>query len=225
MVLEGGTLRSSTFASTDRGNVIGYRHHTMFNTTSAQGPMLLPECASRGSLEAVLCSRRPRFLHTSNREQPRMYRRRVITREERLRSAIDSSSTRLSTAAGGDDEQKMFDALGECVGWVCALDALLESTSGYKSQRNSDTEGRLLRGLRYVRNQVLHGDTVVIAGAGSHSQVILPPTRIIWTFKAALPPLPPGGPSSTLEPHYADIAGKEVADVIRAAVSWLDRNL
>jgi hypothetical protein len=129
----------------------------------------------------------------------------VITREQRLRSAIDSASARLSAAAGGDDEQKMFDALGECVGWVCALDALLEVTPGYKSQRNNDSAGRLLRGLRYVRNQILHGDTVVdvtesavvptprviMTGAGSHSQVILPPTRVIWTFKFALPPLPP----------------------------------
>jgi hypothetical protein len=162
----------------------------------------------------------------------------VISREQRLRSAIDSASARLSTAAGADDEQKMFDALGECVGWVSALDALLEGTPGYMSQRNNDNEGRLLRGLRYVRNQILHGDTVVdvtesavptprviIAGAGSHSQIIQPPTRIIWTFKVALPPLPATRPSATLEPHYADIAGKEVPDVIRSAVSWLDRSL
>jgi hypothetical protein len=163
----------------------------------------------------------------------------VISREQRLRSAIDSASARLSTAAGADDEQKMFDALGECVGWACALDALLEGTPGYKGQRNNDNEGQLLRGLRYVRNQIVHGDTVVdvtesavaptprviIAGASSHSQIILPPTRIIWTFKVALSPLPANSPSATLEPHYADIAGKEAIDVIRRAVSWLDRTL
>jgi hypothetical protein len=156
----------------------------------------------------------------------------VTTREHRLRSAVDSSSSRLVAAAGGDDEQAMFNALGEWVGWVCALDTLFEGTPNYKSRRNNDDDGTLLRGLRYVRNQILHGvevvdiaesavvpaPRVVIAGAGSRSQIVLPPTRIIWTFKATLPPLPAGTPSATLEPHYADVAGKEAVDVVRAAV-------
>jgi hypothetical protein len=64
-----------------------------------------------------------------------------------------------------------------------------------------------------------------MAGGGRYSQIILAPTRIIWTFKVALPPLPANKPWARLQPHYADIAGKEVADVIRRAVSWLDRNL
>src|SRR5205823_4104231 len=124
--------------------------------------------------------------------------------------------------------------------WVCALDGLLESRVDYKSRRNPDGDGRFLRGLRYARDQVLHGDAVLDVaepvdvpnpvimrgGPSAHrvSRIITPPTRLLWTFRATLPVLPI--PSPKLEAEYAaNIAGQEVTKVIRGAINWLDRAL
>jgi hypothetical protein len=63
-------------------------------------------------------------------------------------------------------------------------------------------------------------------GSGAHrvSRIITPPTRLLCTFKATLPVLPI--PSQKLEPEYAaNVAGQEVATVIRDAINWLDRVL
>ena len=88
----------------------------------------------------------------------------VTAREQRLRDAVETSVGRVVMASGRHDEQAMFEALGECLSWVCALDELLERThtdSDYKSRRNADSEGRFLLGLRHARNTIIHGDTVV----------------------------------------------------------------
>ncbi len=118
-----------------------------------------------------------------------------MTREERLRAAIEETLDRTLAAAASHDEQVMFEALGECLTWVCALDGFLESRVDYKSRRNPDREGRFLRGLRYARDQVLHGDTVLDVaepvdvpnpvimrgGPGIHrvSRIITPPTGLL----------------------------------------------
>ena len=170
----------------------------------------------------------------------------MVTREQRLRGAVETSVERLAEASGGHDEQVMFETLGECLTWVCALDELLEShellesRTGYKSRRNTDSDGGFLQGLRHARNAIVHGDAVVDAvdaetvptprvtvasgaGTGSHSRVITPPSRIQWTFTRTLPP--PGNPAPVLEAAYAAIADKEVLVPIHSAINWLDREL
>jgi hypothetical protein len=164
-----------------------------------------------------------------------------VTREQRLRAAIETTLGRTLAAAVSDDEQVMFEALGESLTWVCALDESFEKNrNGYKSRRNTDGEGRDLRGLRYARNQVLHGHTVLDVaesavvpnpvvmrgGADAHrvSRIITPPTRVVWTFKPTLLPLP--RPEPKLEAEYAAyVGGQDVTTVIRGAVNWLDRTL
>jgi hypothetical protein len=170
----------------------------------------------------------------------------MVTREQRLRGAVETSVERLAEASGGHDEQVMFETLGECLTWVCALDELLEShellesRTGYKSRRNTDSDGGFLQGLRHARNAIVHGDAVVhvvdaetvptprvtmasVAGTGSHSRVITPPSRIQWTFTGTL--RPPGNPARVLEAAYAAIADKEVLVPIQSAINWLDREL
>src|SRR5215212_9468081 len=161
-----------------------------------------------------------------------------MIREQRLRAAIETSTQRVLEASTGGDDQRMFEALGECLIWVRALDDLLELRTDYKSRRNSDPQkqGQVLRGLRYACNVAVHGDPVVdvadVAAAVSlpdpptlvivtdiggtpRPQIVGPPTRVQWTFHGTLPAL--GGPSATLEPHYRNqVAGKEVAVPIAA---------
>lgn len=86
-----------------------------------------------------------------------------MTREERLLSAVETSAERVQAATAGRDEQVTYEALGECLTWVCALDGFLSRVpnSGYKAKREVDPRGRVLLGLRYCRNQILHGQTVV----------------------------------------------------------------
>jgi hypothetical protein len=52
-----------------------------------------------------------------------------VTRAERLRTAIATALDRTLAAATSDDEQKTFEALGECLTWVCALDESFEKRS------------------------------------------------------------------------------------------------
>jgi hypothetical protein len=113
----------------------------------------------------------------------------MVTREQRLRDAVESSVGRVVAASVRYDEQVMLEALGECLTWVCALDQLLEDpATDYESRRNTDRDGRFLLGLRHARNTIVHGDDavdiadaataqtarVVFAGASSHSRVITP---------------------------------------------------
>jgi hypothetical protein len=62
-----------------------------------------------------------------------------------------------------------------------------------------------------------------VAGTGSHSRVITPPSRIQWTFTGTL--RPPGNPARVLEAAYAAIADKEVLVPVQSAINWLDREL
>lgn len=57
----------------------------------------------------------------------------------------------------------MYEALGECLYWLCALGETLKETRGgsYMRQRDTDGAGRCLPGLRYARNQDVHGVMVV----------------------------------------------------------------
>jgi hypothetical protein len=67
---------------------------------------------------------------------------------------------------------------------------------------------------------------VVRGGSGAHrvSRIITQPTRVVWTFMRTLPPLPK--PQPQLEPAYtAFVAGQDVTEALRIAVSWLDRTL
>jgi hypothetical protein len=165
----------------------------------------------------------------------------VTPREQRLRDAVETSVGRVVAASGSHDEQVMFEAVGECLTWLSALDELLKSRTGYVTRRDGDSKGKSLPGLRYARNQIVHGVAVVDvadvetvptpkvimasgAGVGSHSRIITPPARIQWTFKHTLPP--PGRPAPVLEAAYAaHIAGNEVVVPIHDAVDWLDRAL
>jgi hypothetical protein len=163
-----------------------------------------------------------------------------VTREQRLRTAVDTSTETVKAASKDRDEQAIFEALGECLMWVVALDDLLEDRVGYESLHNSDRQrqGQFLRGLRYARNAIVHGDAVVdladIAdvpyppGLLVHNRpgprIFGPPTLVQWTFQQTLPA--PTRPAPDLEAAYAaHVASREVSIPIVGAVDWLHRAL
>ena len=90
--------------------------------------------------------------------------------------------------------------------WIIALDDLLEDRTNYENSRNSDHQGRLLKGLRYGRNRTIHGDVVVdVAGAvdmpnpaanvlvitnASSARVIVPPPARLDLPKDLAPTTP-----------------------------------
>jgi hypothetical protein len=168
---------------------------------------------------------------------------RPVTREQRLRAAVGSSVDRLVVASGGDDEQVMFHAVGECTTWLCALEELFWHRPGYESARAADAQGRVLPGVRRARDAVVHGDPVagiadvadetvvptprivVQSGGSRSSQVIGPSGRAAWTFKPSLP-LPAKNNKYFQNQEHAYktyLAGVEVIVPIRNAVDWLDR--
>jgi hypothetical protein len=166
-----------------------------------------------------------------------------MIREQRLRAAIESSVEKLVSPSGDRDEQVMFQALGECLTWICAFEELLWPRSNYANRRDNDAQGKLLPGLRYARNSLVHGDNVVHVAdptevpmarvtmrAGGRSQIFMPPTHVAWTFKPNLPPPPPRWQTKrywTEKQAYEDIArlNPEAIAVIRGAVEWFDREL
>jgi hypothetical protein len=76
--------------------------------------------------------------------------------------------------------------------------------------------------LGVAESDVIPNPTVVQGGGGT--RIIAPATRIIWTFKLALPP--PQKPQPILKTAYTwHVAGEEVSVVVNGAVSWLDRTL
>jgi len=61
-----------------------------------------------------------------------------VNREQRLRAAIGSSVDRLVLASGSHDEQVMFEALGECLMWICLLDEHLWPQPNYENVRRHE---------------------------------------------------------------------------------------
>lgn len=57
------------------------------------------------------------------------------------------------------DPSAVFGPLGECLFWLTALDSLLESVGNpaYGTARDQDVAGQAIPGLRWARNQIVHG--------------------------------------------------------------------
>jgi hypothetical protein len=174
----------------------------------------------------------------------------TTTREHRLHRAVEASAARLVAASKERDEQAIFERLGECLTWMCALDDLLEPRTDYISQRYGDPKGcgQFLPGLRHARNQILHGRAVLDvadaadvpnpAGLVVHNfpgpRIVGPPTVVQWTFRQTLPRLTKQAPKRArgpkreeeLERAYSDhVAGEAVTVPILGGVDWLDRAL
>ena len=123
---------------------------------------------------------------------------------------------------------RLFAPMGEVLAWIVALDDTLEGADGtYRTRRNIHADGCLIRGLRYVRNQVIHG-TVVVAyfhGGAVPGLMVLPAVpgqapSYRWRASAELPAVT--GAQIPLRNIYdAHIANAEVMPILDRAVAYL----
>jgi hypothetical protein len=144
---------------------------------------------------------------------------------------MERSAERVQAAAGQTDDQAMFEALGEFLAWATALDDLLHSqNTSYLTQRNVDDGGKYLQGLRFARNQLLHGNLVVHVAdqalvrtprifVSGRAQYVRPATQIVWRFMPVLPP-PGQRQPANLAAYTSNLADVEVWKVVRGARSW-----
>jgi hypothetical protein len=123
---------------------------------------------------------------------------------------------------------RLFAPVGEVLAWIVAFDDTLEGADGtYRARRNGHADGRVIPGLRYARNQVIHG-TVVAAyfhGGAVPGLMVLPVVpgqapSYRWRASSELPVVT--GTQITLRNVYdAHIANAEVGPVLDRAVAFL----
>lgn len=123
----------------------------------------------------------------------------------------------------------IFVPLGEALMWVCSLDEMLSSAGGigYTQTRDADPDGCVIRGLRYARNQQVHGVVVATVFHGGAVPGLMVPGRAApgqpptyrWISRNQLPP--PGKPQGQLEPAYDQhLDGREVLVTLNAALGY-----
>jgi hypothetical protein len=157
-------------------------------------------------------------------------------RATRIAEAFDSAIVRVQAAtaelAALGPVGALFAPLGESLTWLCALDGLLRDAggAGYEQARDAHGDGRAIRGVRYVRNQAIHGVEVVaivefhggavpglmVLGATALGQ---PPTYR-WRPRVELPPL--SQPRPAQEAAYdAHLSGREIIAVLGSAFGYM----
>jgi hypothetical protein len=86
----------------------------------------------------------------------------------------------------------MWLPLGETLTWICALDELLrDNDKTYEKRRDNDRGGRLIPGLRFIRNHILHGETTVFlsrqrtlsSSLESFSEMFMP-RALAWAIRS-----------------------------------------
>ena len=125
-----------------------------------------------------------------------------------------------------------FGPLGEALFWLVALDDLLEDVGGelYRNERDADDAGRLMRGLRYARNQVAHGTLVATLVDVNPDNAVLDvmildqarldtPIRLIWLARREFPE-PTRDQRGADEVYDAELAGKPLLDTLARAVRF-----
>ncbi len=82
------------------------------------------------------------------------------------------------------DEDSMIISAVDFVNWACALDEVLRETDpGYAQRRDADSDGRVLPGLRYVRDRHMHQVVVSMRGDGVAFFGAFPPSfsaGVVW---------------------------------------------
>ncbi|SRR5258708_452482 len=126
-------------------------------------------------------------------------------------------------------------AVAESIIWLVACDDLLSRSLAYRTRRDADPDGCTLRGLRYVRNLAVHGDTVI---AIAHAQpgaelgrLVLDVSRLDsrsafgWLPRTKMPD--PGRPPGVgVVPAYDSyVSGKEVSESLRRALAFARREV
>lgn len=138
---------------------------------------------------------------------------------------LDASIARVRSAPAAVP-RAMYVSLAEAAWWACCVDEAFELRDGYKSRRNNDDDGRVFRGLRYVRSMLGHHRIFTATIGGGLMLPLTIPFKIntyaAWMPTDELPTME--GLQARLRPHYAtDLAGKPVIDTLARAQTWLHR--
>lgn len=120
----------------------------------------------------------------------------------------------------------------EFANWACALDQRLKDTdpdtdteAAYVARRRGDPRGRVMQGIRFVRN--LHMHTVVVSTSTQLGPFFLDGPGpmivsggIVWRSAAELPA--PERPQPRLEAVYVEwMQGRTTVDALAHALVWL----
>jgi len=158
------------------------------------------------------------------------------TRATRIVLAFEDARGRLQAAiapwGGLGPAPALFAHIGETLTWLCALDELLSRVGGqpYEVARDADNDGRAMRGLRFARNQGIHGaDVVALAqfhgGAvpglmvpGNAAPGQAPSYR--WRPRAELP-VPLEARPAQEAAYDAHLAGRELTGAMDATFAYV----
>jgi hypothetical protein len=141
-----------------------------------------------------------------------------------VRHALDRAWDRLQDGLRSRDPLETFAPLGESLWWLVVTDELLEDHIGresYLAKRDASTEGRLLKGIRYVRNRVGHDHDLyrlVYLVTGANLPINLPMSFHEWRWRPSseLPALTEKWHRRGEEVYEAEMAGRPAHIAIEA---------
>lgn len=155
---------------------------------------------------------------------------------EAVTQALDAATARVNAVlqqdAGLGPVAALFAPLGEALAWICALDELLGKTgkATYWAQRRHDGGGLLIKGLRYARNQAIHGAAVAVAhhgGAvlgmmvlGAPDAALGAPPSYRWRPSAQLP-VTDESQQEAKAVYDLRLSGRELVATLGAAIAFL----
>ena len=120
-----------------------------------------------------------------------------------------------------------YAAVGEALFWACVCDEGYESllATRYTEARTADYEGRVLRGVRWVRNRTTHQRAVVlhqhygaeIDGLVLDSAQLDTRTHLKWRRSEEIPP---GKHDGGRDVYDQRLSGQPVEEAVNACRSW-----
>jgi hypothetical protein len=123
--------------------------------------------------------------------------------------------------------EDVFIPLTEALWWACSVDEGFEDLdgTGYKTDRDQDTRGRVLRGLRYARNRCGHQRAMIVERSYGHTfPVTFPLTYTPFFTWRPLNELPPPDPKfrdqEGKDAYRKSLARKPAADTLDYTAQW-----
>lgn len=151
----------------------------------------------------------------------------AIVRAHRLTGAAGAALARVTPTAD------LFASVGETLMWLVALEDLLVSADGqYWAKRSGDADGAVLPGIRYARNAVVHGETVVttinVSGGAMLGAAMLPfmlgaGPSTTWSARASIGFTPDPHPyvAGQEQSYDGEVAGQDVHAPLERALAFL----
>ena len=121
--------------------------------------------------------------------------------------------------------------LVEALWWSVSADEEFDKAdeSRYRGRRNSDRDGQVMQGIRYVRNRCGHQRAVVVERQGGLTVPFTVPIKIIvkchWRPVDRLPPADNARFEAGREEYASMMAGQEVRTTLEHVANWFTSEL